>query len=545
MDIYRRALAYLIAGYLFLLTTWCALDGQTAGHAPLLMIGTSAGLALMPPLPARELPTPPEPPLEFYASLEAARVNPADGAADLVLVFSHPLNFQQEVAGPALSVLLYPVDRASLKAQGAAVREAGYAWSLESVSRFAARLTVTAPGGLTPRLAAGAAEGRARTLVLAFHCAGGATSCEEDAPAGRISEQEHSEVVPGLLLRDMSWVARSGAHSDLHVLELDPARANVRLALGTGTPVMRHRTRVSDMCRRAGALAGINAGYFAMNGNPLGLLIDRGKVIGSPVYSRSSFGVYQQRRTIFGNPEFSGRVHLPDGDLEVTSLNEKREDGKVVVYTPEFGESTRTDSEGVEVAVSGGKVTEVGTSNVAIPSDGIVIAAHGHRPAALAELSEGDRVTFDRGVTPPWNLCDVAIGGGPRLLKDGQPEVNAREERFDRTFSGQRAPRTAFGVTADGRMIFMTVDGRHPPDNCGATLLEAARIMQLLGCQQAMNLDGGGSSTMVVRGRVVNTPSDGDAREREVSTGLLILPADQGLRNTDAAARATLDSGSK
>lgn len=525
VEIYRRALAIFIASYLFLLATWCGLDAHGNGRPPLLLIGAPAGLALLPPLPARELPTPPEPPLEFYSSLEAARVSGGDGTSEVVLVFSHRLNFQQEIVGAALQVTLYPLDRGSVKAQVSALREAGYSVAIEPVSRFASRLTLSAPGQLFPRLPEAGAEGRARSVVLGFRRAPDASAEADAAPAtGKIVERSRREVVPGLSLRKCTWITRRGATSTMHVLELDPARANVKLALGTGSPVMRSRTRVSEMVRRTGAIAGLNAGFFAMNGNPLGVLIDRGKVICSPIYSRSSFGIYQQKRTIFGNPEFSGRIRVPGGELEVHSLNEKREDGKLVVYTPEFGESTRTSSDGLEIAVSGGKVVEVGGSDLEIPSDGIVIAAHGRRPALLASVSEGDEITFDWGVTPPWNLCDVAIGGGPRLLKDGQLDVNSREERFDKNFSGQRAPRSAFGATASGRMIFLAVDGRHPPANCGVSLQETAQIMRQLGCAQAVNLDGGGSTTMVLRDRVLNAPSDGV--EREVSTAILILPAD-------------------
>jgi uncharacterized protein YigE (DUF2233 family) len=536
VDIYRRALAYFLSSYLFLLTTWCALDDQGAGRPPLLLIGAPAGLALL---------TPPEPPLEFYASLEATRVASGPSGSNLVLVFSHPLNYQQEVAGLALQVLLYPVDRASLKAQAASLRQAGYAVSIDAVSRFACRLTLTAPGALAPVVPTTGGEGRGRSVALTFQAAGAASVAGEtdtvaaERSAGRLQERSRRDLVPGLTLRNMSWYARSGAHSTLHVLELDPARAPVRVALGKGSPVMRSRNRLTDMARRAGAIAALNAGYFAMNGNPLGLLIDRGKVIVSPIYSRSSFGIHQQRRYLFGNPEFSGRVHLAGGDLVVATLNEKREDGKVVVYTPEFGNSTRTVSEGVEVAVARGRVVAVGERNVAIPPDGIVISSHGRVPALLDEADVGDGVSFDWGVTPPWNLCDIAVGGGPRLVKDGHLDINSAEERFDSRFSSVPAPRSAVGVTRDGRMILAAIDGRHPPANHGVTLQETARIMLELGCLQAMNLDGGGSTTMVAQGRVLNSPSDG--REREISTGILIVPLDGALAKAPAPADADDD----
>lgn len=532
MDIYKRALAYFLSSYLFLLTAWCVLDGQSAGRPPLLLIGAPAGLALLPPLPARELPTPPEPPLEFYSSLEGARIVPGEAGSDAVLVFSHPLNVQQEPHGAGLQVLLYPVDRTSLIAQTAPLREAGFTVACEPMSRFACRLIVTAPGTLSPHIPAGGGEGRGKTLVLSFHRQDApvarASDEEEDEdasrPRGTLEERARKEVAPGLEHRRLLWTANGGAQSTVNVIDLDPARAPVKLELGTGTPVMRHRTKLSEMGRRAGALAGLNAGYFAMNGNPLGTLIDRGKVIVSPIYGRSSFGVYQQRTFLFGNPEFSGRVRLPGGELVAASLNEKRLDGKVVVYTPEFGESTKTTDEGVEVAVAGGRVVGVGEMDLAIPEDGIVIAAHGGEPDILDEVSVGDPVTFDWGVTPPWNLCDVAVGGGPRLLRDGKIDVNARQERFDAQFSGTRAPRSAVGATRDGHMLLVAIDGRRPPLNHGATLTEMASLMRELGCVNAVNLDGGGSTQMWVSGKIVNTPSDG--REREISTAILIVPRD-------------------
>ncbi len=79
------------------------------------------------------------------------------------------------------------------------------------------------------------------------------------------------------------------------------------------------------------------------------------------------------------------------------------------------------------------------------------------------------------------------------------------------------------GVTADGRVLLVTVDGRRPGVSVGVTLVEGARVMASLGAREAMNLDGGGSTTMAIGGRVVNRPSD-PTGERPVAEGIFVLP---------------------
>jgi hypothetical protein len=540
--IYRSALGYFLVAYLVLLATWCTVDssGPAAAGPPPLVMMAPAGLALIPPLPARELPTPPESPLELFSSLEAVRTSePEAGVRQVVLVFSHPVNFQFEPAAaaggrpPRAAVLLYPVDRASLVAGTGPLGAGGFAVSIEMIGRFAARLTVGGPHDLAASIPPGPATGRTRTLILSFRAAGatGAGSAVHvpesprplPRPLGRLANRATTRIAPGASLRTASWVARWGGHSTVHAVELDMAGGALSLALGVGSPVIRNRTPLSEMARRAGALAALNASYFAEDGQPLGLLIDRTRVVASPIYGRSSFGIYRQRRFLWGNPEFSGRIHTPAGDVPVVSLNGKRPDVAVTVYTPDFGDSTRTSAEGLEAAVAAGRVVGLGTHDMEIPREGIVIAVHGDTVETLAELEIGDEVGFDWGVTPPWSLCDLAIGGGPRLVRDGRPDITSAAERFAAGFSRERAPRSAVGATGDGRLLLVAIDGRNPPRDCGVTLAEAAQVMIALGCQQAMNLDGGGSTTMVVGHRVVNSPSDG--RERGISTGILVLPA--------------------
>ena len=123
----------------------------------------------------------------------------------------------------------------------------------------------------------------------------------------------------------------------------------------------------------------------------------------------------------------------------------------------------------------------------------------------------------------------MVVGAGPRILRAGEVAVAARREGFAPSssffgsFVASRRPRTLAGVRADGSLLLVTVDGRAPGWSAGMTLREAARLMRSLGARSALNLDGDGSSTMAVRGQVVNRPSD-PGGERRVSDGLFAMP---------------------
>lgn len=107
------------------------------------------------------------------------------------------------------------------------------------------------------------------------------------------------------------------------------------------------------------------------------------------------------------------------------------------------------------------------------------------------------------------------------MVRDGELSLNGEEELFRSDVLQGRAPRTAIGVTASGELLLVTVNGRQPNISVGMSLAELGRLLIELGAVQAMNLDGGGSTTMVIRDLVLNLPSNG--QERPVSNAILIL----------------------
>ena len=136
-----------------------------------------------------------------------------------------------------------------------------------------------------------------------------------------------------------------------------------------------------------------------------------------------------------------------------------------------------------------------------------------------------------RGFAAAGNIQE-AIGGGPRILRDGRVAIEYEEEQLGRSFAEDRHPRTAIGYSQDGRTLFLvTVDGRQPGYSVGMSLAELADFMRTRldgftrsrdNAYQALNLDGGGSTTMVIRQQVVNSPSD-QTGERPVANALLLV----------------------
>ena len=124
------------------------------------------------------------------------------------------------------------------------------------------------------------------------------------------------------------------------------------------------------------------------------------------------------------------------------------------------------------------------------------------------------------------------VNGGPRLLRDGRPQITACAEgfcysetgRFYWRFGVRRNPRTMAGTTGNGDVLLVAVDGHEQGHSVGLSFPEEAALMRALGATQAVNLDGGGSTTLVSGGQVVNVPSDATG-ERAIGDAVLLFGA--------------------
>jgi hypothetical protein len=156
-----------------------------------------------------------------------------------------------------------------------------------------------------------------------------------------------------------------------------------------------------------------------------------------------------------------------------------------------------------------------------VPTGTVVLSTPptGAHAPDLAALEPGDQVTVAWSFAA-WPGILETSGGNPTLVRNGR----VLSGNVDGTTPfHRRNPRTAVGATADGRLLIVTVDGRQPGHSVGMSLRELAELFVRLGARSAINLDGGGSTTMVIDGIVVNRVSD--PQERRVPTALLVLRA--------------------
>jgi len=315
--------------------------------------------------------------------------------------------------------------------------------------------------------------------------------------------------------------------------------SGVRLLPATGDGIRMRRQRPSELARRTGALAAVNGNFFSGTGDPLGCLVIEGEVVSEPDPQRTCAGITAEGALIFDRVQGDLAVLAPDAMRPITGVNRERRADELILYRPVFDESTRTNAFGAEAVVINGIVSLVVDlrGNTAIPRDGLVLSGHGRaRQWILQTLRPGMTVTVQSRMVPAsgdvrWDQIRQAVGGGPRLLINGQFAAAQFTglEGFAGSLTDRRHPRTAIGVLSDGRVVVLVADGRRPSHSLGMTLLELAAELRRLGAVEAMNLDGGGSSVLVAGGRVVTVPSE-ETGERAVADALVVLPAPQSSR---------------
>ncbi len=277
------------------------------------------------------------------------------------------------------------------------------------------------------------------------------------------------------------------------------------------------------------------------------LHIQDGELITQPTDTDACFGVTESGEFLSTSVQMKANIQIGTHTLEIGCINQRRLDGcKVTLYTPRLGESTHTNRRrGKEVILSGLPLpltpnyvhpyqvkTVSNNGNSTIPKDGAILWINAQeKDPSISQLNPGASGKLTVTLSPPeWNQVRHAVGGRLRLLKNGkinQMLVDKHLENKKRHAPGKRSqelnlshePRTALGYNAD-TLFLVVADGRQPKYSTGLTLYELASILIELGATEAINLDGGSSSTFVVNNKVINQPSG--RREREVLNAVFI-----------------------
>ena len=322
------------------------------------------------------------------------------------------------------------------------------------------------------------------------------------------------------------------------LLRVNPGAADLRAVLSNDAIV--DTEIVPDMAVRHDAIAAINAGFFLIpSGDPAGIYKLQGQLVSDTKRPRGALGILLDggQRLLFGRVTATMTLRVPrrglaDAAMAIAGVDTTRRRDRLMLFTPAYHQHTDTAATGLEWVLQGKplRVTSgpLEAGKTPIPRDGFVLSFGGTRPPSLLRsLRVGSRVELDThytavdGTAADWRKADAIVGGAGLLLRDGRVVTDWKMEQLSPMFAETRHPRTLIGTQADGTIWLVTVDGRQPRLSAGMSLFELRALGQRLGLRNALNLDGGGSTTMWVAGKIVNSPSDA-AGVRRVSDALIV-----------------------
>jgi exopolysaccharide biosynthesis protein len=355
----------------------------------------------------------------------------------------------------------------------------------------------------------------------------------------------------------------------VNVIEINPKSFNGKISPTLSNNHIRGKETVTSMTKRNNAIAGINGGYFVMGpkdgteGDLAGISMVDGKLTSEAVNGRTSLIIDEKNQASISSLNTKISIHSSDGGKrEIDGLNRVpglirgcggvgdqetnqpkhdftcTDSSELIQYTSLFGTETPS-GDGTEAVInSQGMVTEIKeTRGGTIPDGSTVLAGTTDAARWIQDhLQKGEKVNISNKMFAEKHSISAEkgmgiINGGPQLLKNGKINIPATAEGFHQTdnpeffyqFGQRRHPRTVAGIKADGSLLLVTIDGRKPGYSVGANFKESAQLLKSLGAVDALNLDGGGSTTMTIKEKMVTTPSDATG-ERPVGDGILLLP---------------------
>jgi exopolysaccharide biosynthesis protein len=356
-------------------------------------------------------------------------------------------------------------------------------------------------------------------------------------PAGLIFPQQQKEVGFPDVPPGIEYFHQRIGNSPLsiHMIKIDRSRTEFKFVSSLAKDTIYGLSPLSEQIRKLSAegvvpLAAINGDFFKIRkgpyqGDPLGLQIIEGELVSSP--NDLSFWIDSSGKPNIGKVRPAFHITGADGIDIPFSINQERTDSSAVLYTSSIGPSTRTKG-GVDIIL---KNTEQNTwpplqigfqytarvHHMRISGDtplkpDVLVLSLGPKFGRAGQIKIGTRLSISLETIPSLRNVDVAIAGRPVLVQNGEPAKWEGKQ--------PRHPRTALGWNKT-HFFFVVVDGRQRGLSIGMTFPELASLMQGFGCTDALNLDGGGSSTIWLGGKVLNSPSDG--RERSIANGLILI----------------------
>lgn len=338
----------------------------------------------------------------------------------------------------------------------------------------------------------------------------------------------------------------------IDILKIDISKGNFRLRTVKANKLLNDKATTSEMVRELtdsgyNVIAAINADFFEADGEIINNMISEGEFVKAVKFTDSpfnnfvntQFAVTDKNKIIIDQFVFNGQLILPNGFSEpINRINSKADSNSIILYNHYQGKYTPSDSSNwykCETALSIIKrnydtlfciVTDTFNhgGNYKIDSDFVLSVNNKYAHYLEREIRLDDTLKIILGFNPNLKNINSLVGGWPRLVRNGINliKTDSTIEGVFNNFSKVKHPRTGIGITKDSStVIFITVDGRQESSS-GLALDEFADLMIEQGIYQGLNLDGGGSTTMVINNKVVNNPSD-QTGERKVGNCIMLI----------------------
>ncbi|KUO53134.1 MAG: hypothetical protein APF76_03585 [Desulfitibacter sp. BRH_c19] len=335
----------------------------------------------------------------------------------------------------------------------------------------------------------------------------------EEAPKPELKETV--PITAGAVLKEYQWQTSSG-HVNINVIEVDLKNPHVQVDVIPGAGKLTQRLNVSAMAKNTGSAAAINGDYYSMSGegSPLGPMIMGTRLVSSPSKLENIFalGITKDRMAYIEPFTFEGKVSASSGaEFQLSGLNKTiyweepvgshSHANKLHVYSDLWGGKTRGhdgSTTPTEMLVKDGQVVEIVVGEYfdhAVPEGMYILRGHGDAANFMVEnFQSGDMIDIQYSIEPnrDWSMI---VGGHSLLVNEGKAIPYSRNTSG---LSGVRA-RTAAGISKDGQTLYFVGVERNTPISVGLSLTNLSKFFEEIGAWKALNLDGGGSTTMVSR----------------------------------------------
>jgi len=315
---------------------------------------------------------------------------------------------------------------------------------------------------------------------------------------------------PGLRWQQQ-WVRLGAANFPIVWLTLEPPQALQMRPIWTSPQTLTGIDPLLRMAERNQALAAINGGFFNRNNQlPLGAIRTQGRWLSGPILNRGAIAWNDRGETVFGRLTLQEILVTGTGTrLPLQFLNSGFVRAGISRYTPTWGNSytTLTDHEAI-LTVRQSQIVDQkpggpqGRAAFPIPSDGYLLVVRSQQ-SILPSLPVGSRVQVEQATSPAnFDAYPHILGAGPLLIQNRQMVLDAKGEGFSDAFIQQLAPRSVICRTATGTLQIAAIHAR--VGGRGPSLVETAQLASFLGCVDALNLDGGSSTSLYLGGQLLD-----------------------------------------